>query len=416
MDSKTFAAKPGSKTTSPTFVACMDACNPLEPAEGILLLTDHRTGAGYCECHIKASKLIALGTTDVPLDPEDQADYRANRELVENAPAYARMIADAVERRSFSNIVAEYTLDFDKEHPLKIIGGQHRYEAIKHALQEGIDEYHGVKIYLDLNMDQRLDVQLISNTNIAISGDLFDRMHETVMGPQLRDWCQCVGLLENGQDFSDRRMRGGPISVQLARTFIYNYYQGMKVDAKKFADTETTPELCSTGQPDRDWDTLRASNPGLWSDKDLERAGTEFAALIKAQRSPFSAGKKKHPPDFPEKAMNPAILASWSYVAGILHNNETRVKRHYALAVTTGRDPLNSEALAKGRHKTDPDNYRGLGYRTDAKERGRLTELFFLQSEKGDGITKANIDVAIAKFHAKQATLEVNKLQAKAAT
>jgi hypothetical protein len=69
--------------------------------------------------------------------------------------------------------------------------------------------------------------------------------------------------------------------------------------------------------------------------------------------------------------------------------------------------------LPKG-HKTDPENYRGLGYRTDAKERGRLTELFFLQAEKGDGIAKSNIDVAIAKFHAKQAALEVAKLEAKA--
>ena len=406
--------KLGSKATSPTFVECMNACKPLEPAAGILLLTDHRTGARYCECHIQASVLIALGTTDVPLDPEDQADYRANRELVENAPAYARMIADAAGRRSFSNIVAEYTLEFDKEHPLKIIGGQHRYEAIKQALLGGVDEYHGVKIYLDLNMDQRLDVQLISNTNIAISGDLFDRMHETVMGPQLRDWCQRVRLLEKEQDFSDRRMRGGPISVQLARTFIYNYFRGMQVDALKFADTETTPELCSTGQPDKDWEALRASKPGLWEDKNLERAGAEFSALIKAQRSPFSSGKKKHPPDFPEKAMNPAILASWAYVAGILHKNEQRLRRHYALALTTGHDPLNSGELAKGRHKSDPGNYRGLGYRTDAKERGRLTELFFLQAEKGDGITKSNIEVAIAKFHAKQAILDVNKLQAKA--
>src|SRR5207248_1333278 len=66
--------------------------------------------------HIKANKLIALGTTDVPLDPEEQADYRANREIVENAPAYARMIDDAKQHRSFSNVVAEFTTKFDKDH------------------------------------------------------------------------------------------------------------------------------------------------------------------------------------------------------------------------------------------------------------------------------------------------------------
>jgi hypothetical protein len=400
---------------SGTFQAFMEEFTPLE-APHVLLLTDHRTSARYCECHIKANKLITLGTTDVPLDPEEQADYRANREIVENAPAYARMIDDAKQRRSFSNVVAEFTTEFDKDHPLKIIGGQHRYEAIKIALQGGTDELHGVKVYFDLNMDQRLDVQLISNTNIAISGDLFDRMHDTVMGPQLRDWCQSVGLLDEGHDFSDRRMRGGAISVQLARTFIMNYFDGMKIDSKKFDTTESTPELCATGQRDSEWENLRIAKPDLWKDAGLKLASTAFAALIKAQRAAFEGVKSKPRPDYPEKASNPAILASWSYIAGMMHKNDVRLKRHYALAATAGRDPLNAAALANGRHKTDPPNYRGLGYRTDAKERGRLTELFFLQTEKGDGITKANIEVAIAKFHAKQAVLEVGKLEAKAAT
>lgn len=406
--------KVSSMKSNSTFELFTKTFTPLEPSNGLLLLTDYRTGACYCECHIKASKLISLGTTDVPLDPEDQADYRANRELVENAPAYARMIEDAKARRSFSNIVAEYTLEFDSDHPLKIIGGQHRFEAIKIALEKDVDEYHGVKVYLDLNTEQRLDVQLISNTTIAISGDLFDRMHETVMGPELREWCQSVGLLAKGQDFSDRRMRGGPISVQLARSFILNYFRGKAIEAKKFDSTETTPELCVTGARDSAWEELRTSNLHLWTDDALKRAGNEFAALIKAQRAAFSGGKdKKHPPDFREKAMNPAILASWAYVAGILENNEVRLKRHFAITGTMGRDPLNASALAKGHHKTDPDNYRGLGYRTDAKERGRLAELFFLQAETGDGITKNNIDVAIAQFHAKQAVLEVGKLKAK---
>jgi hypothetical protein len=204
---------------SGAFSAFLKAFEPVE-APHVMLLTDYRTDARYCECHIKAKKLIALATTDVPLDPDDQAEYRANRDVVEDAPAYERMIDDAKLRRTFSNIVAEYTTEFEKESPLKTIGGQHRFEAIKNALDAGIDEYHGVKVYFDLNMDQRLDVQLISNTNIAISGDLFDRMHETVMGPELRAWCQSVGLLEKGKDFADRRVRGGPISVQLARTFI----------------------------------------------------------------------------------------------------------------------------------------------------------------------------------------------------
>jgi hypothetical protein len=128
-----------------------------------------------------------LGTIDVPLDPEEQSDYRANRDIVLNNSAFHTMKEDAKQKRSFSNIVAEYTKEFDAEHPLKIIGGQHRFEAIREALSFGIDQYHGVKVYLALDIKQRLDVQLISNTNIAISGDLFDRLQETFQGPQLRD-------------------------------------------------------------------------------------------------------------------------------------------------------------------------------------------------------------------------------------
>jgi len=407
-------AVPTAAKQSENFTTFLHQFTPLE-ATTVHPLTDHRTEAVYCECHVKASKLIAFGTTDVPLDPEDQAEYRANREIVENAPAYARMIDDAILRRSFSNVVAEFTTEFDEAHPLKIIGGQHRFEAIRNALQNGIDEYHGVKVYFDLNMEQRLDVQLISNTNIAISGDLFDRMHETVMGPELRNWFQSVGLLEAGQNFADRRARGGPISVQLARTFILNYFEGAKVDAKKFDVTETTPELCSTGVRDVDWEHLRTSRSSLWKDAGLIRAGKEFAALMKAQRAAFTKGQRKSPPDYPEKTTNPAILAAWAYIAGMIRDNDVRLKRHFGLAGATGHDPLNVSALVKGKHKSDPEQYRGLGYRTDPKERGRFAELFFLQAENGEGISKSNIDVAIAKYHAKGAALEVEKLKAKAA-
>ena len=116
-------------------------------------------------------------------------------------------------------------------------------------------------------------------------------------------------------------------------------------------------------------------------------AGKEFSRLMKAQRTAF-AGKSPSPPvDYPEKALNAAVLSAWAYVAGTLHNNSVRLQRHFGLAETAGRDPLNAGALARGRHRTDPDNYRGLGYRTDLKERGRLVELFGLQAEEGKGIT-----------------------------
>jgi hypothetical protein len=197
----------------------LETFQPLEADEAFHVLVDARTHARYCECHIAANKLVPLSTTDVPLDPEEQTEYRANREIVTSHIAFERMRQDAKQRRSFSNLVTEFTTEYDSEHPLKIIGGQHRYQAIKEAFQDGIDEYHGVKVYFGLDSDQRLDVQLISNTVIAVSADLYDRMQETVRGPELRNWCQKVALLDLGQDFADKRQRGAPITVLRIETF-----------------------------------------------------------------------------------------------------------------------------------------------------------------------------------------------------
>lgn len=388
------------------------ALAPMEGLDKLFIITDERTGARYCDCHVRGSKFVELATPDAPLDPDEQGDYRANRDVVSNAPAFAKMKIDAKARRSFSGIVAEYSHEKPIDKPLLIIGGQHRYHAIKEALESGVDEWHGVKIYLDLTTEQRLDAQLISNTVIAISSDLFDRMHETVTGPQLRDWCQSVGLLDPGEDFADRKSRGA-VTVQTARTFIASYYAGMKVPSAEFDGKETLPPITVTGQHDVVWDTVKATQPNLWTDAELKRAGQEFARLAAAQRQAFEGKKPKPPVDYPEKASNMALLTAWAFVAGVLRTNAVRLQRHYALADATGHDPLNVSALVKGRHKSDTDQYRGLGYRTDAKERGRFAELFFLQAEDGSGITKGNINVGIMKYHAKQAQLEVEKEKAK---
>ena len=389
--------------------AFFETCRPLE--KEIYVLVDARTNARYCECHILASTLIDLATTDVPLDPEEQPEYRANREIVTSHQAFDAMKADARQRRSFSNIVLEYNTEYVSDLPLKIIGGQHRFEAIKQARNSDINEYHGVKVYFGLNSEQRLDVQLTSNTVIAVSTDLFDRMQETVRGPDLRNWCQRVGLLEEGQDFADKRQRGLPITVRAARTFILNYYKGQSINAQRFSDSDTTPAVCKSGQVDNDWEETRLSYPDMWQDSHLEYAGRRFASIVAAQRKAFTKNttvrKNSKNVDYEEKALNFAILSSWAFVAGLLQGNETRLMRHYNLDTNTGKDPLNAAALAKGRHKTDPENYRGLGYRTDPKERGRLVELFYLQAEKGEGVNPALIDLAIKKFHLKQAHLEV---------
>jgi len=62
--------------------------------------------------------------------------------------------------------------------------------------------------------------------------------------------------------------------------------------------------------------------------------------------------------------------------------------------------------LAGGRHKTDSDSYRGLGYRTDARERVQMVELFHILAEDGSAITKNKVNVAIYQWFAKRAALE----------
>jgi hypothetical protein len=388
------------------------ACEPLESDDKLLRLIDERTGAHYCECHIKGSKLIEHGTTNVPLDP-DEPEYRANREIVEDDVAFQGMKDDAKLKRSFSNIVAEWTKEQDADRPLKIIGGQHRFDAIKGALEKTVDVLHGIKVYFALDMQQRYDVQLTSNTNIDISGDWIDRVQESFKGPELREWCQAVGLLPAGVDFTSSFQRGGRISVRFARTFILNYFDGTKVKHDKFAVTETTPALSPSGGQDKRWDVLKAKRNDLWADAGLMTAAREFVALVQAQRDAFKA-KTGVKVDFPDKAMNIAVMAAWAFVAGMLRNNTVRLKRHFDLRLSKGKDPLNAGALAKGQHKSDPDTYRGLGYRTDAKERGRLVELFYLQADNGGGITPSAIDIAIQEYHIKLLRVEAEKTKAKA--
>jgi hypothetical protein len=177
----------------------------------------------------------------------------------------------------------------------------------------------------------------------------------------------------------------------MARTFITNYFRGKAAVGGDFERTDTTPVHSPSGQIDEAWDALRDGTPGLWDNADLHRAGREFSRLIQAQRRAFEGRNPKPPVDRPEKATNAAVLSAWAYVAGLLSCNEVRLTRHFALSDTAGRDPLNAVELSRARHRTDPDNYRGLGFRTDPKERGRMVELFYLQAEDGAGSLSAGL-------------------------
>jgi hypothetical protein len=362
----------------------------------LVLLIDKITDAQYCECHIRASKLVALSTINAPLDPS-QPGYKANRQLLTNEPDFIRMKEDALKGRTFSNIVAEYVPGTDL--PLKIIGGQHRIEAIRHAVENHIDELQGVKVYFGLDMKQRLDVQEISNTNLAISGAWLDRLKETYRGSSLRDWCQDAGLLKEEHDFSDKTGRG-KLPVHLARTFIANFYLGANIDTKDFNHSETTPLLYKAGKDDKAWEDFLADRPDIWKDQALRTAGKEFARLVEAQRKAFEG--QKGVADSSEKALNAAVLSAWAFAAGMYQKNHKRLKNHFEIANTTATDPLNAKALAKGRHGTDKDNYRGLGYRTDARERAQMVELFNILAENDSKINASNVKAAISYYFGKK--------------
>jgi formylmethanofuran dehydrogenase subunit B len=119
----------------PLVIAFHEAMAPMETLAELKILKDNRTGARYCECHVLATKLLELANIDAALNPETQPGYRLNREIVGNQAAFLQMQHDALNGRSFSNIVAEYRSP-DIPRPLEILGGQYRYKAIEMAMQK----------------------------------------------------------------------------------------------------------------------------------------------------------------------------------------------------------------------------------------------------------------------------------------
>ena len=93
---------------------------PLE--DEIYIMTDFCTKAYYIEVHLKAEELILKSTIDVPIDPDEQGEYRANREIVEDHTAFLKMKEDAKIGRTFSNIIAEYYLEFKEDYIDRMFG------------------------------------------------------------------------------------------------------------------------------------------------------------------------------------------------------------------------------------------------------------------------------------------------------
>lgn len=382
----------------------------------IFLLLDEKSQAFYLTCHLSGAILAESCDSEATLDvDEDDEIYKLNRDIQEDQAAYKVMEHDAKNGRSFEDLVLEYDTSYSPKRPLKVYGGQHRLQAISKAKGSKPATLHGVRVYFSLSRDQKVEIATINNTAIAVPNDLLDRMKEQLLGSELRDWCQAVGLLEEGFDFADRRSPDTP-TVRLARTLLVNYYFGN--EAKKDAGLHQ-PILCKAGGVDEDYLTLRSRID--WSRQDLNKMGQQFVLLHKKQKETVSNRDEDSNAEFARKALSLSVVASWAYAAGFFQTDSTSLANLYSLPDNANppEDPLNAKALSQARLKgTDMENYRGLGTRNSPKELGRMLEVFLVLAEKGKEkgklkITKQLANAAIQSYEAKRAVYESKKVLAK---
>ncbi len=236
-------------------------------------------------------------------------------------------------------------------------------------------------------------------------------MKEQLLGSELRDWCQKVGLLEKGEDFADRRSPDTP-TVRLARTLLVNFYLGKESPHNGGLQQ---PALCKSGGVDDEYLKLRDKID--WTDPTLTKMGNEFVRLHQKRKGTVSNRDENSNAEFARKALSLAVVASWAFAAGFFQANAASLANLYSLPdnVTPPEDPLNAKALSQARLKgTDPDTYRGLGTRNSPKELGRMLEVFLVLADKGKPkITKQLAMAAIQSFEAKRAVYESNKVLAR---
>jgi hypothetical protein len=343
------------------------------------------------------------------LDGDDEdVIYKLNRDITEDEAAYKIMEKDASAGRSFEDMVIEYDTSYNNTQPLKVYGGQHRIKAITKAENKKGFIVHGIRVYFNLTREQKVEITTINNTSIAVPNDLLDRMREQLLGSELRDWCQNVGLLEKGEDFADRRSPDTP-TVRVARSLLVNFYLGMEVNK----DDLHQPVVCKSGGLDEVYLEIRKRIN--WSDTKLIKMGQAFARLHKTQRERVLNRAEDKNAEFARKALSLSVVASWAYAAGYFQSKPEYLKHHYALpdSVEAPEDPLNAKALSQARLKgTDPDTYRGLGTRYSPGELGRMLEVFIVQATKATKkkITKELANAAIQSYEAKKATYEATKV------
>jgi hypothetical protein len=383
---------------------------PYEISSGtqLVLYLDEKSKAYYFICHLAAAKLVESCDLDASLDgSEDDDIYKLNRDIVEDQMAFKRMKEDACEGRSFEDMVIEYDTSYHESKPLKVYGGQHRIKALIDS-QERNEVVHGIRVYFNLSRDQKVEIATINNTSIAVPSDLLDRMREQLLGSELRDWCQNVGLLNKGQDFADRKNPEAP-TVRVARTLLVNFYLGK--DATNIKGFHQ-PILCKSGGLDETYiETRKRIN---WSDTKLIEMGKQFAKLHKVQRESVNNRTEDTLAEYARKALSMTVVSSWAYAAGLFQRDADLLKHLYGISDTASNseDPLNAKALSQARHQgIDPDTYRGLGARNSPGELGRMLEVFLVLATKANKkkITKDLANAAIKSYEAKKATHQADE-------
>lgn len=377
----------------------------------VVIFQDGASDAYYIKCSLLASDAAKLCDLDAKLDVQSSESYRANRQLFLKHLTYQRMESDAMKGREFNDIIVEYNTTYNVNTPLKVWGGQHRIKAICNSYSNS-NRYHGFRIYFDLNKDQRTEVALISNTNIAVSNDTFDRMiEETMFGDVLRKWCHKVGFLSSEEDFPDVGSRTEKITVKKARSFVVNFYLGdTRGHELKTAELDRNiyePYLVETGIKGAGLtaDTVYAkimNENEILSDAKLLIAGQRFLSLHNAQFRAVidSKTKVKNRKSYRSKAFVESVLCGWSFISGLLQAHPTRLTNHYRIPKTsrTIPDPLNAEGMSHYHHDNDEPTYRGLGTRSALKDRQRIAQLFLAKSlEENVLIDEKFIDKAVSQ-------------------
>jgi hypothetical protein len=383
---------------------------PLEISSGtkLLLHFDKKSQAYYFICHLDGQTLVAKSDLEASLDNDVEDEiYKLNRDITEDKAAYKLMEQDASAGRSFEDLVIEYDNSYREDKPLKIYGGQHRIQAIKNTLSNSGSSFHGIRVYFNLSREQKVEIATINNTSITVPNDLIDRMREQLLGTELRDWCQEVGLLDSGEDFSDKRSHIVP-TVRIARTLIVNYYSGFDSPDGKFHQ----PIVCKSGGMDEDYDRVRGR--ANWSDAALLEMGKQFSRLHQLQRTRINEREQDSNAEYARKALSLSVVGSWAYAAGLFQRNPEYLGFHYSIpdSVSPPSDPLNAKALSEARLKgVDKDTYRGLGTRSDSNELGRMLEIFIVLATRSPikRITKPLANAAIQSYEAKKATYLADK-------